>query len=384
MSSLGEMAIREVRLLRANIRTLTIVVAAPLLFAFIVGSVYSEKKMSAVPVVVIDRDNSATSRAITEALLATEPFIPGPTVESSADFDLLAAEGKAHACFVFPPHFERDLKSGKAPKVAALIDSSNLATGNVAATTAASVLTSYSVGADIRNMRLRGTSEAQARAAAMPISMQTRTLFNPALNGNYANFLMLGFIAIALQLSGLLSATQAGTSVLALHLHPRQAQPAIIIHVAITALIVSLVSWSVVRVSMNFLDLPMRGSEVLLLITIVWFIANLAAFSFGISCLIQDALFASQICAIVTLPNFLLSGFTWPIFAMPSALKVLAYALPMNPFVFALRKITMMGASLGDLKFEFGLLTIWSIAAAGLAVFGVFRLKNRSSMEAAI
>ncbi len=45
----------------------------------------------------------------------------------------------------------------------------------------------------VEKMRLRGISEEHARDTAMPISMQTRTLFNPAFNANYANFLVLGF-----------------------------------------------------------------------------------------------------------------------------------------------------------------------------------------------
>ncbi|MCX6624689.1 MAG: hypothetical protein NTY38_27230, partial [Acidobacteria bacterium] len=111
-------------------------IAGPLLFAFVVGAVYSEKKVVGIPVTIVDQDSSALSREITRAVLAAEPFVLGQYSDSPAGFPRLAAEGRSHICFVFPRHFERDIKAGKSAEVAVLVDATNLITGNVAATTA--------------------------------------------------------------------------------------------------------------------------------------------------------------------------------------------------------------------------------------------------------
>jgi hypothetical protein len=81
------------------------------------------------------------------------------------------------------------------------------------------------------------------------------------------------------------------------------------------------------------------------------------------------------------MPNFLLSGFTWPIFAMPLSLQILAYALPMYPFVFSLRKITLMNAAPGDLLAEIGLMAAWAVAAAVLARLGAARILKSEVYE---
>jgi ABC-2 type transport system permease protein len=377
METIAIAARRELQLLRTNAHVLAIAVIAPLIFAVVAGSVYSARKLTALPITIIDQDRSALSREIISALLAAEPFIPGPYAQSPVDFAALAAKGSSHACFVFPPDFERNVKSGKAAAVLALVDTSNLITGNLAATTAASVLASYSVGIDIKKMHLRGVPEARARDYAMPVSLQTRVLFNPALNANYANFLVMGFLGIAVQLSGLLAVSQAASSVARMQLNSQATRIAAALHLAVVTAIVWLCAWGTVRFSIGCFEFPMRGRQWILGFVIFWFTANLAALGFGISCLAKDAVFASQICAIITMPNFLISGFTWPVFAMPGAMKILAYALPMKPFVFALRKIALMGAGPGDLGDEFGLLAAWSIAAFGFAAYGIAKLTRR-------
>jgi len=235
----------------------------------------------------------------------------------------------------------------------------------------------------VEKMRLRGISEEHARDTAMPISMQTRTLFNPAFNANYANFLVLGFIAIAIQLSALLAVSQAGAGSAALQVDAHETRLAAAAHVSVIGGMVWGGAWATVRLSISYFGLPMKGSEGLLALVILWFVANLAALGFGITCLARDAVFASEVCAIITMPNFLVSGFTWPVFAMPGAIQILAYALPMNPFVFALSKISVMGAGFADLRFELGLLAAWSVAAAAVAVFGASRLTGGISSEAA-
>jgi len=50
--------------------------------------------------------------------------------------------------------------------------------------------------------------------------------------------------------------------------------------------------------------------------------------------------------------------------------------LPMNPYAFALRKIVLMGAEVGDLTRELLLLAGWSVTAGILAVAGAYMLRR--------
>jgi ABC-2 type transport system permease protein len=380
MHGFAGIVFREWRFLLRDLRFTALMVCSPLLFSWIVGSVYSERKLAEIPATIVDQDHSALSREITQAVFATEPFTPGQYSTSIEEFKRLAAEGRAYVCFAFPPDFERDIKSGKAVRVAVLIDASNMITGNMAVTAASSVLGSYSVAADVKKIRMRGgASDTRARQVAMPAIVQIRILFNPAFNANYANFLVLGFTAIVIQLAPLLAACRAGVRELgsgAAELRFMSRHPAILAAAKCTAYVTILwpVAWLTLRLVLWNFRLPMAGSEWMLVFLSLWFVTNMVALGLGISCLIGDELFGTEICAILTMPNFLLSGFTWPTFAMPRGLRVLAYALPMNPLVFSLRKITLMNATLRDLLGEIGMLAAWTVVAAVLAWLAAARI----------
>jgi ABC-2 type transport system permease protein len=373
MSSRTGIVKTELQFLRSNAGTLALALLAPFLFAFVVGSVYSAKKLTALPVTIVDQDNSALSREITSALLATEPFILRGYADSPDAFETAAAEGESHTCFVFPLGFERAVRSGKGSEVAVLVDASNLIAGNIAGTAAASVLGSYSIGVDIRKMQLRGVSSERARRTALPVSMQARTLYNPAMNGNYASFLVIGMLGVAIQLSAMLATARIC----------EERVPCPAIRLGVIAVMISAGAWLSIRLTLANLDLPMRGAEWLLALVVFWFVGNMVAFTSGVSLLMKDPVYASEAVALLTMPNFLLSGYTWPIFAMPGALKVLAYALPMNPLIFSLRKISMMGAGASDLALEFILLSCWSAAACSVTLYAFSRSGLKSKVARA-
>ena len=391
MRSYAAIVVRELRSIVRDWRFAVVMVCGPLLFGWVVGMVYSERKLAEIPATIVDQDNSTLSREVTSAVLATEPFTPAGYAGSPDAFERLVETGRSHVCFVIPEHFERDVKSGKAVRVAVLVDASNLITGNVAVTAANSVLGSYSVGVDVRRIRMHGlASDRRAPQIAMPVSVQTRTLFNPAFNANYANFLVLGLCAIVIQLTPLLAACRAGAREFgsgAAELRSMSKHPALVTVAKCTAYVAVIwpVAWLTLHLVMWDFGLSMAGSEWILAIISLWFVANLVALGFAISCLTRDEVFGTEICALLTMPNFLLSGFTWPIFAMPRALKALAYVLPMNPFVFSLRKITLMNAGLGDLGVEIRLMAAWTVAVGGLAWLGAVRLlKSGVPKEAAL
>lgn len=384
------MVFREWRFLLRDLRFTAVMACGPLLFGCIVGAVYSEKKIADLPATVVDQDHSALSREITEAILATEPFTLGQYAGSPEEFERLAVQGLSHVCFVFPPNFEHDIKSGKAVRVAVLVDASNMITGNVALTAANSVLGSYSVATDMKKIRTRGwVPDTRARQAALPVAAQTRTLFNPAFNANYANFLVIGFVAIVIQLAPLLAACLAGAREWgsgAAELRSMSRHPALLAAAKCTAYLVIIwpISWLTIHLVLWSVGLPMEGSRWILAFMSFWFVANMVALGFGISCLARDEIFGSEICALLTMPNFLLSGFTWPIFAMPGGMQILAYTLPMYPLAFSLRKITLMNGGPGDLLPEIGLMTAWTVAAGSLAWLGAARiLKNEVPVEVA-
>jgi ABC-2 type transport system permease protein len=381
MKVFRQIVLREWRLLSKEAAMAVLLLTGPLAFALVVGAVYSPKKLTGLAVTIVDQDSSALSRDLIRSLLATEPFVLGQYAESPWQFRYLSAAGQSHICFVFPRNFERDIKAGKGAKVAVLVDASNLLAANIAVTAASTVLASYSIGAEIQSLERRGMPPAQAARTATPLLQQTRSLFNPAFNSNYANFIVLGLIAVPIQLVCLLAASRAGGREFgggSAELR-ELSRNLVIMVVGKSAAYVAILwpaCWLAMHVPQWWLGFPAKGSEWLLAVVTLWFVTNMVMLGIAISTFSKDALLASEVCAVITMPNFLVSGFTWPVFAMPAGLAAAAYLLPMNPFVFAVRKITLMGAGANDLTRELLLLAGWSAVAGMLALAGTYGLQG--------
>jgi ABC-2 type transport system permease protein len=97
-------------------------------------------------------------------------------------------------------------------------------------------------------------------------------------------------------------------------------------------------------------DLPFHGGGAVLSVSVlaVLFILALLALGALISTISQTQLQANFMAVFVIVPSVLMSGFVFPIEAIPTWLRPVAWSLPMTYFVEAIRGFTLKGASVGD------------------------------------
>jgi ABC-2 type transport system permease protein len=385
MKSIVAICMREWKWQMLHWRSIGFVLLAPLLFMVVIGCIYSHKKVTSIPVAIVDQDHTALSRELTRAVLANETFRLAGYLESADEFPSLAAEGRASVCLVFHRDLEKDLKGRRKAKIEVLVDNSNYLVGSVATANFSGVLATYSIGAEVRLMEaLHGIARPSAVRTAMPIEVRQRMLFNPAFNSNYLNFMLAAFSFVPVQLASLLIAIRSGSS--EFEERGRQSLPGTISSGAIVAgkslshlCVIMPVIVATLLIPHWFLGVPFQALSLSLWTVVLWYAAAMVTLSFGLSSLTADSVFATELCAILTLPNFLLSGVTWPVFAMPKLIWPFAYAFPMNSFAFAIRKITVMGGSLSDCEKQLPVMAAWSVVALVLAWKGAQKIKNASA-----
>lgn len=71
------------------------------------------------------------------------------------------------------------------------------------------------------------------------------------------------------------------------------------------------------------------------------FIAGIIALGIFISVVSSNELEATQIAMLVAVPSFLVSGFTWPLQAIPGPVRVISRILPLTYFVNSLRDLAL-------------------------------------------
>jgi len=114
--------------------------------------------------------------------------------------------------------------------------------------------------------------------------------------------------------------------------------------------------------------LPFRGSLFWIVVLAVLFILALLALGALISTLSETQLQANFMAVFVIVPSVLMSGFVFPIEAMPRWLRPVAWSLPMTYFVDAIRGLTLKGTPVADLLVDFAALTGF------VTVFGVLSI----------
>jgi ABC-2 type transport system permease protein len=117
----------------------------------------------------------------------------------------------------------------------------------------------------------------------------------------------------------------------------------------------------VVAAAILLFRIPFRGSALLLLGGAVLFLMTSLGAGLFISTVSQTQQQAMMSSFFFTMPAFMLSGFTFPIANMPTAIKAIAYINPVYYFMEIVRGIFLKGA---------GLLAVWPEMLA-LAIFGV-------------
>jgi len=369
-------------------RYLVLVLVGPILFAFVLDLIYSPKKVLNLPVVFVDQDHSQLSRALITAVLANETFKSAGFINSTEEFPRLVAEDRAHVCFVFPYGMERDLLHGKGGRIEVLADESNFLAGNIEISNAIAVLAPSSVAADARIVEaVNGLRPTAALRKAVPIDVGQRILFNPAFTSNYLNFVPFGAACIALQITAFLCTIRSGAS----EYGQRSFQPLSSIRCNIFTLAAGKVMACMAPVPFVFFFVywmkhllfgaPFVRTGLSFWLVIIWWPAALASVGYGLSALSGDAIVASETATAITLPNYLASGFTWPLVAFPKPLLVLAYGLPMMSMSFMLKKIIVLGGTLADCGNQIWTLIGWSVAGFLLAWAGTRRLLRQNSPE---
>lgn len=120
--------------------------------------------------------------------------------------------------------------------------------------------------------------------------------------------------------------------------------------------------------------LPFRGSLLSIALLAVLFILALLALGALISTLSETQLQANFMAVFVIVPSVLMSGFVFPVEAMPSWLRPVAWGLPMTYFVDAIRGLTLKGTSVENLAGDFATLAAFMI---GFSVLSVARFRKR-------
>jgi ABC-2 type transport system permease protein len=295
-----------------------------------------------IPTVVFDQSRTQESRRLLDQFENTSYMDVIAEVPSRAALQQAIVSGRAPVAIEIPPDYARNLAAGRQADVLIMIDGSDQSVATQALAAANGVVLQQG----LRDL-LEKTGQ-RPRVEAHPVMM-----FNPDMRS--ANLLIPGLIAILLTFSGtILSAfaivkeRERGT------LEQLMVTPvsplAVVVGKLLPYLGLAYFQLIIIVALMRFLfQVPINGSLTLLLVLSPIYLVSLLALGLLVSSRAKSQMEAMQMAMGFMLPSVLLSGYVFPIAALPAPLQVVSHLLPATYFIKIARGIVIRGADFVDL-----------------------------------
>lgn len=323
-------------------RTLVIMFAIPILELVLLGYA-ATNDVRRLSIAVFDADKSAQSRQLLEAFRASDYFAIDVYVDSESEIAQLLDSGAERAGLIIPAGYSDNLARGTTAQAAMVIDGSD----PTVATTAfsASQLVGQAQGVKITQQRL-GIDVTHLAG----IEIRPRVWYNPELKS--ANFMIPGLIGLILQfLTGLFTSLtivrerEQGT-IEQLVVTPIQPWELIIGKIVPYVFIAFFDLAEVLVLGVLLFGMPIRGDLVLLFIISLIFLLSTLGQGLLISSISRTQQEAMLMTMLVLFPGIFLSGFFFPLEAMPGWLQIVSYVIPLRYMLIIIRGIILKGVGL--------------------------------------
>jgi ABC-2 type transport system permease protein len=358
----------EWRRVLADRSVLGLFLIAPLLYGVYYPQPYLGELLRDVPVVVVDQDRTALSRDLIQTLDAHEAVRVERRADTLAEAQQLVYARRAFAILDIPPNTERELLKGNDARLPAYVDSTYFMLFNrtlqgiaeAAAITSADLLS--------RGARSDGGPYRAALAAASPVETLMEPLYNPT--GGYGSYVVPAAYILILQQTLLMGAAMLGG--VAFERAGRSGRGArgavgavlgqtlahLIFYIAPTAFLLVVMP----RV-FGFSTLGTVGD--LALFTIPFLLATSLMGQAAGACFTRRET-AVVLFIATSLPQFFLVGVSWPVEAIPPALRAFGHLFPSESAIDGLVRINQMGARLGEVTADWH--ALWILAAVYFAL----------------
>ncbi|WP_404986056.1 ABC transporter permease [Chryseobacterium sp. M5] len=357
---------REIRNVSKDSSLFLILLLAPILYAFMYGSIYLNKGEEKVRLALIDNDGTKISRTLTEQLNST-PMIEIVPSSNISEAQEMMFQGEVQGYFYIQSGFEKNIFSLKQTNVNLVLNASRFLPSSDLLSTATKVC--LTVGAGVRKtyFNKQGMGEDEAMKMTNPINMDYRPLYNSGMT--YGAFLLPGLLAIILQQTLLIGVAAAFTSereekkLLNLYQISKQSISKMIFGKSLLYFVVFMIFgffFSVVNFSV--FDVDVRGNYFDLAVVSALFIATIIVFGMLIGSFFKTKLFAFQVLVFSSYPIFLITGYSMPYQALPKFVQILSDMLPTSPFLKTYISIVQAGGSLSDnLSSVIHLIVLWIV-----------------------
>lgn len=359
----------ELKSIYTNSALLLTVFGGVVMYSFLYPLPYSQQLPREQSIVVVNLDNTSTSRTLERMVDATPQVQITQHAYSLQAAKQLFNQGKVHGILLIPRHFARDLLLGESPTLAYAGDAAYFLIYGTVVEGLATAGGTLSAQAKVSRMVMSGENLVLAAQQYAPIKLSMQPVFNPT-NG-YINYIVPAVFVLILHQTLLIAAGLLGGGLN----EQRQAKQAgywqdcsafdmwsaraVILLLTYIPLVMYYFGFS-----FEFYGISRLASISHLFALIIPFLLAVIGLGMVMGELIPRKELATLIVVLSSLPLVFCAGFVWPTSELPSLLKWLAQLAPSTPAINGFLRLNQMGAS-----FEQILPYVWQLWAQ-VAIYG--------------
>lgn len=333
---------------------------------------YRNAVLREVPIVVVDQEGSSLSRKLLRMVDATETVRITSQVPDFETARKHFIQREASDILVIPQDFTLRIRQGRTASLPLYCDASYFLVYRQVAMGVQEAAGTLSAGIEIQRLSAQGLPRRQALAARDPLPLRNVFLFNPA--GGYGAYIVPAVLVLILHQTlligiGMLGGTQREHG----HL-PDSAGPVSPFARTLARILVYLplyilhVVWFF-GILFRIYAYPQRAGLWELFFFLLPFLLATICLGLSLRHLFRERVSAMMALLFTSIPILFLSGFSWPVEAIPAPLRLLSQCLPATPGIAGFLKLNHMGADFSMVRPEFLQLWAQSLAYFLLACF---------------
>jgi ABC-2 type transport system permease protein len=346
-------------------RTLVLIILMPIMQLFLLGYAATTDVRN-ISLAVWDQSQSPQSRALLDAFRAADYFSIDYPVYSAQEYTGLIEAGKIRAALIIPPDYDRRLLEGKA-QVSLVLDGSDATVGGTALSTAKLIGQAYATKVLEEQAALTG----RVSSFTPPLDVRTQVWYNPDLIAAYFNVpgvigMILYFITALLTASSIVRERERGT-IEQLIVTPIRSWELVVGKILPYAILAFIDTFEILVIGHLWFKVPIRGDLGLIFALSGLFVLSSLGIGLFASTIANTQQEAFITVMVTMLPTIFLSGFFFPIEAMPKLLQYVSAVVPLRYFLVIIRALMLKGVGVQALTEQIVALTIFAIAIMGAA-----------------
>jgi ABC-2 type transport system permease protein len=355
VNALWRVVVKEFLQLRQDRKMIPVLLIGPLV-QLLALSYAANLDVSHIPLVVVDHDRTVESRSLVQRFTSSGWFDLAASRDSVDAAEPLLVDGRAQMALVVAAGYGRELQRHGRPAVQVIADGSDSNSAVVGLGYASRIVAA--LGADL-------VAERQPRLlSGARIELRPRIFYNPDLRSRW--FYVPAVLAMVLMLVTMILPSMAvvrekeiGTleQIIVTPLRPWQLIAGKLLPFVVIGIVDQLL---ICALAVHVLDVPLRGSLVLLTgLTLLFLLCTLGLGLF-VSSVVATQQQAMMFCIyLLMVPMIYLSGLIFPIENMPAGFQYATYLIPVRYYANILRGVFLKGS---------GIDVLWPDALALLAI----------------